>query len=300
MPFGSVLGAIVLGIFGPVMATRLFASPAGPLKAMGACLGLLGLTVGVGLLMKRSWARWFGVLAAILLMWSAANAFLAAGGVFYLTVLLAAGGVAIFLIVPVTGRPLRDLAAGPIAPSWVSRVLFCGACLAGAGFLGSSAWVATPAPHEGDVALAGGQPARGAPAASPRTAVPKGSVTWLDFADGLKTAKSERKLIVADFYATWCGPCKMMEKQTLRDPRVVARLHDVVPVRVDAEETTARGGLKGADLALRYAIEAYPTIVIVDANGHEVARNTGVMGPDEFLSWIDEVIDKAGTTVARS
>ena len=91
-----------------------------------------------------------------------------------------------------------------------------------------------------------------------------------------------------------------MEKQTFRDPRVLTRLRDVVPVRVDAEETAARGGLVGADLALRYAIEVYPTIVVVDAEGRELARNTGVMSPDEFLSWIDAVIERAGASLART
>jgi thioredoxin-related protein len=91
-----------------------------------------------------------------------------------------------------------------------------------------------------------------------------------------------------------------MEKRTFKDPRVLRRLRDVVPVRVDAEEVTPRGGLTGEDLALRYAINAYPTIVVMDGSGHEVARNTGALGPDEFLDWIDSVLARASTSLARS
>jgi thioredoxin-related protein len=80
----------------------------------------------------------------------------------------------------------------------------------------------------------------------------------------------------------------------------LARLRDVIPVRVDAEESDARGGLRGDQLALRYAIESYPTLVVLDATGHEVARNVGFMDADQFLEWIDIVIEKAGTTLARS
>ena len=81
---------------------------------------------------------------------------------------------------------------------------------------------------------------------------------------------------------------------------MLTRLRDVVPVRVDSEEQVARGGLKGAELAERYNIDVYPTIVVIDGNGNEVARNSGFMPAEEFLSWIDAVIERAGTAVARS
>ncbi|HZN55531.1 MAG TPA: thioredoxin fold domain-containing protein [Candidatus Polarisedimenticolaceae bacterium] len=290
MPFGSIFGAIVFGVLGPALGLRMIADRSVPLRVMGASLALLGVAIALGLLMKRPWARWLGVLSAVLL---AAFAALSTLSVFHLTVLLAAVAVAILLAIPGTGRPIVAADAAPRGPSVVSRALCATACLAITGVLG-----AVPA------TLGKRAPQREAatdPAAAPGPASASAEpVRWHDFADGLKAAKSGRKLIVADFYATWCGPCKILEKRTFKDPRVLDRLRDVVPVRVDAEETVERGGLKGIDLALRYAVEVYPTIVVVDGDGHEIARNTGVMSADEFLAWIDAVIERAGTTIARS
>ncbi len=295
MPFGSVFGAIVFGILGSVLGARMLGTSSPPFQVMGACLALLGISVAAGLLMKRAWARWLGVFSGVWFAWSAASSFLSQGGVFHLTVVLAAFAAAVLLVIPATGRPVIDPQAGPQAPSFASRVLLSGACLALVGFLGATAWVVALMPL-----APSGEPARETSKAPPPARGPEGPVAWMDFADGLKEAKASQKLVVADFYATWCGPCKMMEKGTFRDPRVLARLRDVVPVRVDAEETAERSGLRGDKLALRYAVEVYPTIVALDGEGREVARNDGFMDADEFLEWLDAVIARAGTAVARS
>ena len=304
MPFGSLFGAMVFGILGSVLGARLLGAASAPQKVKGLCLIVMGLAVAAGLLTKRSWARWLGVLAGIAFAALAMDMFLSESGVLPLTVALAAAAVAVLLVVPATGR----VSPATVAPatSATSRVLFGAASVAIVGFLAASAWAVARAPQAAPEAAAAvspsgegskASPARPAPPSEKTKAAP---VTWYGFADGQKRAKQDRKLILADFYATWCGPCKMMEKETFRDTRVMSRLRDVVPVRVDAEEEVARGGVKGVDLANRYAVEVYPTIVVLDGEGREIARNNGALRADDFLAWIDAVIERATTTVARS
>jgi len=294
MPFGSLLGAIVFGILGPFLGIGFVLGSQAPTQLKGASLILLGISIAGGLLLSRPWARWMGVLAAIWFGWISATAFLARGSVFPLVVLLASAATGILLLLPMTGRVRRDPAA-PMPTSRVSRVLLAASCLAVAGFLGSIGWAVARAPSAPTTVTAGSGEREAAPAVAPAS-----PLTWKDFADGIKEAKAGRKLVVADFYATWCGPCKIMEKRTFRDPRVMERLRDVVPVRVDAEETVDRGGLKGVDLALRYSVEVYPTIVVVDGTGRELGRTSGVLSPDEFLAWLDAVMERAQAAVAQS
>lgn len=105
----------------------------------------------------------------------------------------------------------------------------------------------------------------------------------------LKEAQEEAQqtgqIIFVDVYTTWCGPCKMMERQVFADEEVAERMGAFfVNLKADAE---AGGRL----VASKYNVNAYPTLLFLKPDGTLIKRYIGALGKDEFLTAANKALN---------
>jgi thiol-disulfide isomerase/thioredoxin len=98
----------------------------------------------------------------------------------------------------------------------------------------------------------------------------------LSFEAASKQVAQTGKIVLVDFYTTWCGPCKMLDKTTWTDAAVIQLLEQkTVALRLDAE--------KEAALSKRYKIAAYPSVLLLKPDGTEIDRLVGYKEPKAFM-----------------
>jgi len=109
-------------------------------------------------------------------------------------------------------------------------------------------------------------------------------VTWVPLAASTQRASAQNKPIFYEFSADWCGPCQRMEKEVFNDAELAARINQrLVPVHViDRQQEDGRNAPEIESLQERYNVHAFPTIVIADASGRQLARMEGFGGRDQF------------------
>ena len=98
----------------------------------------------------------------------------------------------------------------------------------------------------------------------------------LPFEEACAAASREGKIVLIDFYTTWCEPCKRLDAQTWSDPGV-GELVDpkAIALKLDAEK-------EGRELARRFKISAYPTVLLLKPDGTELDRLVGFLEPAAF------------------
>lgn len=81
--------------------------------------------------------------------------------------------------------------------------------------------------------------------------------------------------VVVKFFATWCGPCKMLAPVV----EEVAKEMDLTLVEVDIDNSV--------DIASQYAVMSVPTLMIFK-KGELKNAHTGFMPKEQLIKWIEE------------
>jgi len=126
-------------------------------------------------------------------------------------------------------------------------------------------------------------------------------IKWMSMDEALTAQKKKAKPIFMDVYTDWCGPCKMLDKNTFHDPEVVKYINsNYYAVKFNAEgnsEITYKGkkytnpqydaNRKGRNGMHEFTgllgVRAYPSMMVFDAKGEVKAPIVGYHQPDQLL-----------------
>ncbi|QIE59396.1 thioredoxin fold domain-containing protein [Rasiella rasia] len=125
-------------------------------------------------------------------------------------------------------------------------------------------------------------------------------VNWMSMEEALAAQKKEPKKIIMDVYTNWCGPCKLLDKNTFGDAKVAAFINEhYYPVKFNAEGTEEityqdftytnpnyQPGRKGRNSQHLFAhalkVNGYPSIVFFEEDATLIQSIAGYKTPQQL------------------
>lgn len=105
---------------------------------------------------------------------------------------------------------------------------------------------------------------------------------WLrDLKIAQSVAQQKKQLILVDFWATWCGPCKQMDSDVWSTAEAENIKKNFVPVKIDidAERT----------LATKYNVRSIPMLILMTHEGEVIHTYTGYSGREDLMHFISKI-----------
>jgi thiol:disulfide interchange protein len=108
----------------------------------------------------------------------------------------------------------------------------------------------------------------------------------LSFANAMKQAKKEKKIIMVDYYTTWCGWCKRLDRDTYSSDELGKYADEnIISLKLDAEKG------EGMGLAKKSGISGFPTIIFYNGDGKEIYRVVGYKPAPAFIQEMMKAVD---------
>ncbi len=140
-------------------------------------------------------------------------------------------------------------------------------------------------------------------------------INWMTFEEAIAAQSKNPKKIMMDAYTIWCGPCKMLDKNTFQNTDVVAYVNkNYYAVKFNAEGNDVieykgqvlknpnfvpgqTGRNSQHELAQAFQITAYPTIMFFDEKGDPIVPLPGYKTPGQLELYLKLFLNDSHKTI---
>lgn len=109
-------------------------------------------------------------------------------------------------------------------------------------------------------------------------------IKWFSrYSEALSEAQKTQKPLLIYAYATWCGWCKKMERETCADKKIMKLTEFFVCIKINSEEEE--------EFFSKFKVKEFPCVVFLKSDGTEIERHIGFKTVDEFKKMLQNILE---------